>query len=181
MKKDKAFTLIELIAVLVILAILALIVTPLVLSIIRKAKIAADKRSVDNYGKSVELAIASYILDNSKLPNCETDLTIEYSGNQINCDVMYINENGSIYLSQCRIGRREVLDSTTSDGYYHYGHLQTRIEEEPSQVYNSYQIGDVVTYNDIEFYVIKNSTESEQALTLLKKEPLTVEEVNVIL
>ena len=34
--KKKAFTLIELIAVLVILAILALIVTPLVMNIIRK-------------------------------------------------------------------------------------------------------------------------------------------------
>ena len=48
MKKSNAFTLIELIAVLVILAILALIVTPLVLSIIKKASVAADKRSMEN-------------------------------------------------------------------------------------------------------------------------------------
>ena len=45
-KKVKGFTLIELVAVLVIMEIIALIVTPLVMSIIRKAKIAADKRSV---------------------------------------------------------------------------------------------------------------------------------------
>ena len=37
-KKEKGFTLIELVAVLVIMAILALIVTPLVMNIIRKAK-----------------------------------------------------------------------------------------------------------------------------------------------
>ena len=37
--KRKGFTLIELIAVLVILAILALIVTPLVMNIIRKARL----------------------------------------------------------------------------------------------------------------------------------------------
>ena len=46
--KKKGFTLIELIAVLVIMAILALIVTPLVMNIIRKARISADKRSIDN-------------------------------------------------------------------------------------------------------------------------------------
>ena len=44
--KKNAFTLIELIAVLVIMAIIALIATPLVMSIIRKARISADKRSV---------------------------------------------------------------------------------------------------------------------------------------
>ena len=43
-KKMKGFTLIELVAVLVIMAIIALIVTPLVMSIIRKARISADKR-----------------------------------------------------------------------------------------------------------------------------------------
>ena len=45
--KEKGFTLIELIAVLVIMAIIALIVTPLAMSIIRKARVSADKRSID--------------------------------------------------------------------------------------------------------------------------------------
>ena len=43
------------------LAILTLIVTPLVMNIIRKARISADKRSVDAYGRSIELAIAGYL------------------------------------------------------------------------------------------------------------------------
>ena len=60
--RKKGFTLIELIAVLVILAILALIVTPLVMNIIRKARVSADKRSIDAYGRSVELAITSYLM-----------------------------------------------------------------------------------------------------------------------
>ena len=53
MKNKKGFTLIELIAVLVILAILALIVTPIVLNIVSKAKASANKRSVDAYGRSI--------------------------------------------------------------------------------------------------------------------------------
>lgn len=51
-RKVRGFTLIELIAVLVIMAIIALIVTPLVMNIIRKARISADERSVDAYGRS---------------------------------------------------------------------------------------------------------------------------------
>ena len=81
-KKVRGFTLIELVAVLVIMAIIALIVTPLVMNIIRKARISADKRSVDAYGRSIELAIASYLLDTGKFPTDVSQLTIEYSGNQ---------------------------------------------------------------------------------------------------
>ena len=67
-RKEKGFTLLELIALLVIMSILALIVTPLVMNIIRKVRISADKRSVDAYGRSIELAIAGYLLDNGKFP-----------------------------------------------------------------------------------------------------------------
>ena len=85
MKKKKGFTLIELIAVLVILAILALIVTPLVMSIIKKARISADKRSIDAYGRSIELAIAGYLMDNGSFPTDISQLTIEYSGDEVVC------------------------------------------------------------------------------------------------
>ena len=68
LRKRNAFTLIELVATLVIMAIIALIVTPLVMSIIRKARISADKRSIDAYGRSIELAIAGYLLDTGSFP-----------------------------------------------------------------------------------------------------------------
>ena len=85
-KKEKGFTLIELIGVLVIMSILALIVTPLVMNIIRNARIAADKRSVDAYGRSIELAIAGYLLDTGKFPTEVSQLTIEYSGDTVTCE-----------------------------------------------------------------------------------------------
>ena len=117
MKKNKAFTLIELISVLVILAILALIVTPLVMNIIKKIRISADKRSIDAYGRSIEIAIASYLLDEGKFPTSINELTIEYSG-------------------------------------------------------------DEVTYNNVDYYVIKDSDPNESTVTLLKVEPLTVAELS---
>ena len=163
--KKKGFTLIELIAVLVIMAILAFIVTPLVMNIIRKARISADKRSVDAYGRSIELAIAGYLLDNGKFPTEVSQLTIEYSGNKVECSTTQINTDSSVYLAGCTVAGRSV------EGYT-YG------KEEAVPTYNAYQLGDTVTYNNIDFYVIKDSSASDQTVTLLKAEPLSVSEVN---
>ena len=157
----KAFTLIELIAVLVILAILALIVTPLVMSIIRKARISADKRSIDAYGRSIEIAIAGYLLDNGTFPTSIGQLTIEYSGDEVVCSTTQLNGDSSVYLTGCTVGGRSVD--------YAYG------KEETGPTYTAYSVGDQVTYNNINYYVIKDTGED---VTLLKAEPLTVAEVN---
>ena len=245
--KKKAFTLIELIAVLVILAILALIVTPLVMNIIRKAKISADRRSVDAYGRSVELAIATHLLDTGTFPTDLSSLTIEYTGKEVVCNVMQMKENGGIYLSECSVGTKAVKDSSTEDGYYHYGTRDITNEEyvdmyglalknasiayyntngnsvsdyttltidytgkpvfcdvtvnydgtiymtkcKVNNVYVTsdtedgyyhygeltkiYNVGDQVSYNNVDYYVIKDTGSN---VTLLKAEPLTVAEVN---
>ena len=163
-RKSKAFTLIELIAVLVIMAIIALIATPLVINIIRKARISADKRSVDAYGRSIELAIAGYLLDTGKFPTEVSQLTIEYSGNQVVCSTTQINSDSSVYLAGCTVNGRDV------EGYT-YG-------KEETIVYDTYEVGDEVSYNNVDYYVIKDSGENESTVTLLKVEPLSVKEVN---
>ena len=163
-KSNRAFTLIELIAVLVIMAILALIVTPLVMNIIRKARISADKRSVDVYGRSIELAIAGYLLDTGKFPTEVSQLTIEYSGSQVVCETTQINPDSSVYLAGCTVAGR-------STGDYKYG-------SDKSPTYTAYTIGNQVTYNNINYYVIKDSGAKESTVTLLKAEPLNVAEVN---
>ena len=163
-KKSKGFTLIELIAVLVIMAIIALIVTPLVMNIIRKARISADKRSVDAYGRSIELAIAGYLLDTGKFPTEVSQLTIEYSGNQVVCSTTQINTDSSVYLAGCTVAGR-------STGDYTYG-------SDKSPTYTAYTIGNQVTYNNVDYYVIKDSDTTEEYVTLLKSEPLKVAEVN---
>ena len=163
-RKKKGFTLIELVAVLVIMAIIALIVTPLVMSIIRKAKISADKRSIDAYGRSIELAIAGYLLDNGTFPTSIEQLTIEYSGDEVVCSQTQLNPDSSVYLAGCTVDGRNID--------YAYG------ENKIPVTYDEYSIGDEIIYNNVEYYVIKDSSASEETVQLLKKEPLTVAEVN---
>ena len=163
--KKKGFTLIELIAVLVIMAILALIVTPLVMNIIRKARISADKRSIDAYGRSIELAIAGYLLDTGKFPTQVSQLTIEYSGDTVTCETTQINPDSSVYLAGCKVKNRTV------EGYV-FG-------KDLSPSYEAYSLGDEVTYNGVDYYVLKDSDSKNNIVTLLKATPLSTEEVNL--
>ena len=59
----KGFTLVELLAVIVILAIIALITIPAVMKIIDNATMNSYRRSVDLYGKAVNNAIIEYKTD----------------------------------------------------------------------------------------------------------------------
>ena len=250
MKKNKAFTLIELIAVLVILAIISLIVAPLILNTIRRVKDVANKRSIDGYGRAVEYAMANYQLKHLTYPDSFDELEIEYSGNKVECKTSRINPDHTIYLSECKVNGKLVKNDKEIDGYYHYGTLKmTNIEyvdtygknleaalktyhdehnEYPSDyttltlppldkevscdvkinyegsVYltkcsvneeeildentkdnyyhygtKKYGIGDEVEYNGIEFYVINNSNDDSDSVTMLKKTQLSASEINL--
>ena len=102
----KGFTLIELIAVLVIMAIIALIVTPLVMNIIRKAQRSANERSIDAYGRSAEIAVLGYMLDKGDVPTDFSQFDIQYSGGGeagVVCNTKHINYDGSVYLADCSV------------------------------------------------------------------------------
>ena len=165
--KKKGFTLIELIAVLVIMAIIALIVTPLVMNIIRKARTSADKRSIDAYGRSIELAIAGYLMDKGSFPTSIDQLTIEYSGDEVVCSTTQINTDSSVYLAGCTVGGRSVE--------YHYGENKS---SNPEPVTPSYQVGDHVSYNGVTYHVIEDSDTTNDTVKLLKENPLTKTEMD---
>ena len=167
LKRGKGFTLIELIAVLVIMAIIALIVTPLVMTIIRKARISADKRSVDAYGRSIELAIAGYLLDNGSFPTSIGELTIEYSGDEVVCSTTQLNDDSSIYLTGCTVNGRAVD--------YEYRTLR---RTPPAPTYTAYNVGDHVSYNGVTYYVIEDSDTTNDTVKLLKETPLTKTEMD---
>ena len=111
------------------------------MSIIKKAKISADKRSIDAYGRSIELAIAGYLLDNGKFPTEVSQLTIEYSGNKVECETTQINTDSSVYLAGCTVGGRSV------DGYT-YGNEET-ITYETYATMAYYSAEDCVSAGDV--------------------------------
>lgn len=167
MKRKNGFTLIELIAVMVIVTIIGLILVQVVTNIINKIKIKASYRNVDNYGKVVETSIATYLLDHGSYSSSIDDLEIEYTGNKVKCDVKNIYNNGAVYLTKCKVNNKYVLDNNGDNSYYYYG-----------KRYGVYKIGDTVTYKGIDFYVIEDSEEDKDYVKLLKAEPLDYDFVN---
>ena len=201
MKKKKAFTLIELIAVLVILAIIALIVTPLVMSIIKKSKVSADMRSIDAYGRSVEIGVASYLLDHQDFPTSFEDITVEYRGSTVVCSDVAVNMDGSIYLNKCAVNGTIVKDPKSSTGYYQFGkdtgsymfyHLENVSDNSSQQSGNSGSSqgsnqgssqgsnqavtpGSLITYGGVSFYAIPSNVSGYTVL--MKTQPLTYDEI----
>lgn len=76
----KGFTLVELLAVIVILAIIALIATPIILNVIDNAKEGAAKNSAYGYIDALEKANAQEILKNSEVTVLNDTYTISDSG-----------------------------------------------------------------------------------------------------
>ena len=111
--KRKGFTLVELLAVIVILALVALITIPVILNVIEKSKQKTYQRSIDAYGRAVNKAIAEYLLDNEK--DTSKTLTyedikdyIKYEGNKVECDTFEIYNDKTIYLAECKVNNESI-------------------------------------------------------------------------
>ena len=124
-----------------------------------------NQEYVDTYGKNLEDALKSYHDEHNEYPSDYTTLELPQLDKEVSCNVR-INYDGSVYLTKCSVNEEEILDENTKDNYYHYGTKK-------------YGIGDEVEYNGIEFYVINNSNDDSDSVTMLKKNPLTVSEVNL--
>lgn len=198
MKKKKGFTLIEVVAVLVILAVITLIVTPLVMSIIRKAKDSANKRSVDAYGRSMEYAVATYMLDDAEFPKSFNDITIEYRGAKVECAVNVVNYDGSIFIDKCAVNGKLVKDSKSSSGYYQVGkdtgNYMFTLYKDVNEVINNTSgssnnginvsgsgstsnstspTSGTVTYNGLSYYRLPNVSVAAGYVALVGEEPLS--------
>ena len=136
----KAFTLIELIATIVILGVVTSIVSILIMNVIRNVKDSANKRSIDNYGRIIETSMAEYQSQYLKYPDSIDQLEIEYVGSVIECETRRINPDKTIYLSECKVNGKKVLDKSTEDGYYHYGTLVLTNEEYVDKLGNNIEV-----------------------------------------
>ena len=136
MKKKNAFTLIELLAVIVVLAIIALIATPIVMNTIKNAKKGAAERSADNYIDAVETTVATKRLDNVILEgeyiiqpdgslcplsgcgeNDKDKVIIEMEGNKPSGGTITINNGQVTTSSTMTIGEYDVSYDETTKKY----------------------------------------------------------------
>ena len=77
MKKNKGFTLVELLAVIVILAVIALIATPVVLSMIESSRKGAAESSMLSYVDATEKSIVTSLMSNSSSVNYDQTYTLD--------------------------------------------------------------------------------------------------------
>ena len=157
----KGFTLIELIAVIVILAIIALIATPIILGIINDARKESNERSAELYASAVRNAVAAYQLTGTTAPTKFSDLDIQYDG-EVECATEELYEDGSFYIADCTVNGTEVeytygtqqVTQVYKPQYYYFGFDWTGIvgktaaPENPSSITpsdKSYYIGYDVT------------------------------------
>lgn len=93
---NKGFTLVELLAVIVILAIIALIATPIVINVISEAQDGADARSVEGYVKAYESAYYIAVMKNQNPTFGDKTLTVEYSGAEVTCSSLVLGDDQKI-------------------------------------------------------------------------------------
>ena len=120
--RKNGFTLIEVLAVIVILAIIALIATPIILGIINDAREKANERSVELYASAVRNAVVAYQLAELNSPESFSDLNIQYEGN-VECTIEELYSDGSFYLDGCKVNKSEKeysygIEEETPDKFY---------------------------------------------------------------
>ena len=133
----KGFTLMELLAVIVILAIIALIATPTILGIIKDSKEESNKRSIEMYADALKNSIAQYQLSGKKLEvsTLETtdgrnfinkeDFKVDYDGDVV-CKTIEVYEDGNIYLEECKVNKEDVKYTYGEEGEFHLAKKNVR-------------------------------------------------------
>ena len=111
--KKKGFTLVELLAVIVILAIIAVIATPIILGVIEKAKIGAVKQSAYGYVDAVEKQIVINSMDEDENNDFETKEK-EYTVKELKTLGVKVKgtnpENGKVTINKGIVAKIEDLE-----------------------------------------------------------------------
>ena len=185
MNKNKGFTLIELIAVIIVLALLALITVPAISGVISNAKRKTAEHSVELFVKSFQTAVSNSSLDETVIESgtfTTTDghtfinsvsgetFNVAYNGNTVICNDIMLFGDGNVYLNNCSVGDY-VLEN------YTYGRKQICTPASESENGNvpegNYNYGDeyicnVDGTNYYTFYVLEDGdkdTELEKGTT----------------
>ena len=138
--KKKGFTLIELLAVIVVLAVIALIATPIVLNLVKTAKIGAAEQSVTGYVKAVENTIIKDMINNKEVSDGN------YKYNSIEADISGKRPTSGKYT--VKNGKVE-SGNFCVDGYYiEYKNGQSKKISDTCEVeYEVYENGTAIYFN----------------------------------
>ncbi len=168
MKRKNAFTLIELLAVIVVLAIIALIATPIVMNTIKSAQRGAAEISADSYIKQVETAVAEARLNHKKIPDGTYQIDEEgnLTGALLPDGKLKIEMNGKKPTSgTITINNGEVENSSTMTiGDYKISYNPTNKKYEATEKGNTtktYTNGEVVYFNVDNGTKCSNYTETQ--------------------
>ena len=136
----KGFTLIELLAVIVVLAVIALIATPIVLNLVKTAKIGAAEQSVTGYVKAIENTIIKDMIDDKNI----SDGTYKY--NSIEADISGKRPTSGEYI--VKNGRVE-SGNFCVDGYYieYKKSVSKKISDTCEVLYQIYENGTAIYFN----------------------------------
>ena len=164
MKRKNAFTLIELLAVIVVLAIIALIATPIVTKTIKNAKKGSAEVSIQNYIRAVELTISNSELNKKYIPDGTYDidsdgnltgtglpdgkLEIDASGDKPTSGTIVIKSGQVTTDSKMTIGDYDVAYNPTSKSYEATEKGNTNMYTNGEVVYFNITTGEKCTSSD---------------------------------
>ncbi len=164
MKKKNAFTLIELLAVIVVLAIITLIATPIVTKTIKNAKKGSAEVSIQNYIRAVELTISNSELNKKYIPDGTYDidsdgnltgtglpdgkLEIDASGDKPTSGTIVIKSGQVTTDSKMTIGDYDVAYNPTSKSYEATEKGNTNMYTNGEVVYFNITTGEKCTSSD---------------------------------
>ena len=168
--KTRGFTLVELLAVIVILAVLALIATPVVLSIIDDAKESAMLRSAEMYLSGVENAVMrenmnsggnfrpnECTITNGNMTCGTTNVEVEVDG-EVPSTGTIVFENGKIKEVTLNYQSGTIVkDSSGNLVYEGSKSAGQKVALAPKK--ENYTVGEEVTIGAETFYVIADDTE----------------------
>lgn len=108
------FTLVELLAVIIILAVISLIATPIVINVIDKSRKSAAESSIAGYADTAKLTRIEYLFTNQTEDLYDlSDLEIVNSGEKVECEVV-------IYTKVCGIVLKKCVLENNDNTYYYY-------------------------------------------------------------
>ena len=114
MKKNKGFTLVELLAVIVILAVIALIATPVVLSMIESSRKGAAESSMLSYAQATENTILTKMMNSTTSVNYDQT----YSVTGLTLTTATVAEDGTVTAKKACLNKTTDVaeDGTGTNG-----------------------------------------------------------------